>query len=279
MGQASSAFRASALRTQLGRHARAGVPKYIAIRDAIVRLVTGGYLPVGTRLPTESEWVTGLQLSLGTIQRALRLLVEDGVIVRKHGTGSFIAERGVGRMHAPLHCRFLDDSGLAYLPVFAEVIARYRTRADGPWSRQLGVSELICIERVLRIGNEFKVFSRFYADPKRLPAFASLSTRKLSGENFKEIIWRESHHPIGRLDQFLTTCPLPALICKSLGVRQRSAGELLEIRAFVGRDSPIYFQELYIPPNRRRLHLPGDGKDRGIIQPGALLNASEIVAA
>lgn len=269
MSQDSLAFRACALRSHLDHYARPGVPKYIAMRDAIVRLVTAGELPVGARLPTESEWVAGLQFSLGTIQRALRLLVEDGVIVRKHGTGSFIAERGVGRMHAPLHCRFLDDSGTAYLPVYAEVIERYRTRADGPWSRHLGVNEPICIERVLRIGDEFKVFSRFYADPKRLPALALQSVRKLSGENFKEIIWRESHQPIGRLDQVLATGPLPAPICKSLGVRPQSSGELLEIRAFVGRDSPIYFQELYIPSNHRRLHLAGDGKDRGIVPPGA----------
>ncbi len=263
MSQDTPPYQARDLRGRFARYARPGVPKYVAMRDAIISAVTEGEWPVGARLPTESEWVAGLPLSLGTIQRALRLLVDDGMIVRRHGQGSFVAERGVGRMHAPLHCRFLDDSGTGYLPVYPEVIERYPVKAAGPWSRHLGANALICVERVLRIGSEFKVFSRFYADPVRLPAFVSLPARKLSGENFKEIIWRESHQPIGRIDQFLSTATLPAAVCAAIGARRGSIGQLLEVAAFVGRDSPIYYQELFIPPNKRRLRLACNGKDAG----------------
>jgi GntR family transcriptional regulator len=262
-----SVVAAEDLRDRLERYARPGVPKYVAMRDAIVGAATEGEWPAGARLPTESDWVAGLPLSLGTIQRALRLLVEDGVIVRRHGAGSFIADRGLGRMHAPLHCRFLDDSANAYLPVYPKVIERREVPA-GPWTRHLRTEAVLCIERVLCIGKEFSVFSRFYADPARLPAFATLPARKLSGENFKEIIWRESHQPIGRIDQFLSSIVLMEDVCKAIGVDCGTAGQLLEVAAFVGRNSPIYYQELFIPPNQRRLHLVGDGKDRGIDECG-----------
>ena len=261
-------YEAVRLRGRLARFARPGVPKYVAMRDAVVSAVTDGELPAGTRLPTETEWSEQLPLSLGTIQRALRLLVEDGVIVRRHGLGSFVAERGVGGMHAPLHCRFLDDTGNAYLPVYPEIIDRGQINTAGAWSRHLRVDAVLCIQRVLRIAKEFRVFSRFYADPARLPAFATLSVRKLGGENFKEIIWRESGQPIGRISQFLSSVELPANVCKTIGVRRGTVGELLEIAAFIGRDSPIYYQELFIPPNRRRLHLAGDGKDPGMVERG-----------
>jgi DNA-binding GntR family transcriptional regulator len=257
-------FTAERLQGRLERYARPGVPKYVAMRDAVVSAVTDGEWPPGTRLPTESEWAAALPLSLGTIQRALRLLVDDGVIVRRHGAGSFVAERNLGRMHAPLHCRFLDDSGGDYLPVYPKVLSRYEVRQAGAWSRHLGTEALLCIERALLIGSEFTVFSRFYADPARLPALANLPLRKLSGENFKDVIWRESQQPIGRINQFLCTVDLPAEVCEVIGARRDTVGQLLEAAAFVGRDSPIYYQELFIPPNRRRLHLAGDGKDPGI---------------
>jgi GntR family transcriptional regulator len=128
----------------------------------------------------------------------------------------------------------------------------------------LRTADVLCIERVLRIADEFKVFSRFYVDPGRLPAFAKLTARKLSGENFKEITWRESQQPIGWISQFLSSVTLPSAVCDAIRVRRSTRGQLLEASAYAGRDSPIYYQELYIPPNRRRLHLPNDGKDPGI---------------
>lgn len=252
------------LRGRLERYARPGVPKYVAMRDAIVSVVNDGYWPPGTRLPTESEWAERLPLSLGTIQRALRLLVDDGVIVRRPGAGSFIAERNVGRMHAPLHCRFFDESGTGYMPVYPKVLSREEVRQPGPWSQHLGTENLLRIERTLDIDGEFTVFSRFFADPTRLPALATLPLRKLSGENFKDIIWRESHQPIGRLNQFLCTAQFPPEVCEAIGAPRGTKGQLLQVEAFVGRDSPIYYQELFIPPNRRRLHLASDGRDAGV---------------
>jgi GntR family transcriptional regulator len=252
------------LAPRLGRFARQGVPKYIALRDAIVDAVTSGDWRPGTRLPAESEWTGALSLSLGTIQRALRLLAEDGVIVRRPKHGTFVAERSVGRMRAPLHCRFVDDSGKGYLPVYPKVTARYPVAADGPWSSHLGTPKLVCIERILRIGREFKVFSRFYFDPQRLAALAALTPRRLSGENFKDIILRETGQPIGRISQLLSRAEIPRGICRAIGVKPGTEGELLEVVGFAGREHPIYYQELYIPPNRRRLHLAADGKDEGL---------------
>lgn len=255
------------LTARLGRFTRPGVPKYVAMRDAVVDAVTSGAWRAGTRLPTESEWAASLPLSLGTIQRALRMLADDGVIVRRPKHGTFVAERGMGAMRAPLHCRFVDDSGQSYLAVYPRVTARYAVTTEGPWSRHLGTRELVCIVRTLRIAREFKVFSRFYFDPARLPALASITARRLSAENFKHVIWRETGQPIGRISQLLSSAELPADVCGAIEVKRGTRGLLLELSAFVGRDSAIYYQELYIPPNRRRLHLPADGRDSGLDVP------------
>lgn len=246
------------IRERLARYGKPGVPKYIALRDVIVASVTAGEWPGGTRLPTESEWAVDLPLSLGTIQRALRILADEGVVVRRPGRGTFVVERQGGEMHAPLHCRFVDDAGTGYLPVFSKVVARCEVDSEGRWSRHLGTSRLVRIDRVLSINDEFRVFSRFYADPLRMPAFARLPLRKLSGENFKEIIWRESQQPIARISQHLSTLAFPPDVAKATRTRRGSPGQQLEVCAFIGGDSPIYYQDLYIAPNSRRLHLAGD---------------------
>jgi DNA-binding GntR family transcriptional regulator len=252
------------LRRRLDRFTRPGVPKYVALRDALADAIASGDWPENARLPTESEYVAALPLSLGTIQRALRALADEGLITRQQGQGSFVAANGAARMHAPLHCRFLNDSGTGYLPVYPEVLKRYEETRKGPWSLHLGSASILCIERALRIGDEFRVFSRFWCDPVRLPALATLPFRKLSGENFKDVVWRETRQLVGRISTLLSSAALPADACRAIGVRRGTRGQVLEISACVGRDQPIYYQALYMPPNRRRLHLASDGRDTGI---------------
>ncbi len=263
MSQPSALFLGN-LHGRVLHYIRPGIPKYMALRDAIVNGVAVGALLPGTRLPTEAQWASELPLSLGTIQRALRMLVEDGVIVRQQGNGTFIAGDSEQVMHAPMHCRFVSDDGTGYLPVHPKVLARFEVTDPGGWSEHLACAKALCIERILTIDDEFSVFSRFYMDPDRLPVFSSLSLKQLSSENFKEIIMRETNQVMGRINQFMAQTKFEPEICKLLGVPLKTVGQRLIIYAFVGRDSAIYYQELFIPPNNRILHFPSDGRDPGL---------------
>jgi DNA-binding GntR family transcriptional regulator len=241
--------------------ARPGLPKYMMLRDAVSNAIATGTLKPGARLPTESEWARQLPLSLGTIQRALRMLAEDGLVVRKQGNGTFVAEQEDRTMHAPMHCRFLGDHNHAYLPVYPKVLARFVTQQKGYWTSHLGTESTLCIERLLDIGHEFSVHSRFYCDQDRIRSFGRLSLSRLSGENFKEIIMRETGQMIGRINQFMQCQTLEPNVCEHMAVPIGTVGQKLSIFAYLGRDSPIYYQELLIPPNDRIHHLAVEGRE------------------
>lgn len=59
-----------------------------AIRQAIL---SGQYAP-GEMLPSERELMAGHELSRTTVRRAVDLLVEEGRVVRRAGSGSFVSE-------------------------------------------------------------------------------------------------------------------------------------------------------------------------------------------
>jgi DNA-binding GntR family transcriptional regulator len=56
------------------------------------------------------------------------------VVVRIQGRGTFVAERRHS-MDAPWHCRFLNDLGDGFLPVYTHVLSRELTHATGPWTK------------------------------------------------------------------------------------------------------------------------------------------------
>lgn len=244
-------------------HAAHGVPKYLAIRDAFAQSVSSNELPSGARLPAETDTALALGASLGTVQRALALLVRDGLVVRQQGQGSFVAA-SARAMESPLHCRFVNDAGDGYLPVYTDVIDRRAETGTGPWSEHLGASGLLRIDRILSIGGELRVFSRFYVSGAHLPQFKTLSVKALNGENFKSIIWRASGLPVGRVSQFLSHAVLAGDIARHVRVKSGTAGLFLQACAYGGNDEAVYYQELHIPPTQRKLHLARDGRDAGL---------------
>lgn len=53
-------------------------------------------MPVGARLPAERKMAEMYGCNFLTVRRALKQLVEDGVVVRKIGSGTFVARHGAG---------------------------------------------------------------------------------------------------------------------------------------------------------------------------------------
>ena len=129
--------RALASALQRYRPKGAGIAKYMQLGQALLGAIEDGMWKPGEKLPTEAELASATPFSLGTVQSAYRSLVDNGVVTRIQGSGTFVAEAR-HRMDAPWHCRFLDDKGTGYLPVYTQVLARKLTSECGPWSEYLG---------------------------------------------------------------------------------------------------------------------------------------------
>lgn len=67
--------------------------EYVVV--AIKSTIKEGNYPPGSQIPTEKELVTKLQVSRTTIREAMRMLEEEGLIIRKQGLGTFVSERAI----------------------------------------------------------------------------------------------------------------------------------------------------------------------------------------
>lgn len=229
-------------------------PKYKRLHDALLRAIEQGRWRPGERLPTEAELTRVTPFSLGTVQRAIRALVEQGLVVRRQGQGSFLTDRRA-RLEDPLHCRFPSDDGLSLLPVFPTVVARRTRRESGPWNAYLGTESrpVLRIERTLDIGDEFRIYSDFFADPRRFPSLARRPLAELNAANFKALIRSEFDLPVTHLRQCVWMEPLPARVCTAIGLAADTVGMVVEIVAFAGRGRAVYYQQLFLPPGARKL--------------------------
>ncbi|HET7269397.1 MAG TPA: GntR family transcriptional regulator [Oleiagrimonas sp.] len=81
-------------RLAAGSHA----PAYLRLRRAIRSSVERGVVEPGQVLPSERKLAEQLALSRVTVRKAISGLVADGVLMQRHGAGTFVAERIVKPM-------------------------------------------------------------------------------------------------------------------------------------------------------------------------------------
>ena len=68
-----------------------GGPRYVQLRKRLSEGVDAGILKPGSSLPPEREIAAITALSRVTVRKAIQTLAEDGIIVQKQGSGSFVA--------------------------------------------------------------------------------------------------------------------------------------------------------------------------------------------
>lgn len=68
-------------------------PLYMQVKNLILRRIGSGHWLPESKIPSENELVASLGISRMTINRAIRELTAEGVLVRQRGTGTFVAPR------------------------------------------------------------------------------------------------------------------------------------------------------------------------------------------
>ena len=99
-----------------------GGPRYMQLRQRLTDGVDQGLLKVGSPLPPEREIASITEMSRVTVRKAIQALAEDGIIIQKQGSGSFIASK------APQ-----IEQSLSRLTSFSEDMSRRGMNSTSVW--------------------------------------------------------------------------------------------------------------------------------------------------
>ena len=68
-------------------------PRYLQLRRRLDEAIATGLLLPETPLPSERKIASLTNLSRVTVRKAIAALADDGAVVQRHGSGSFVAAR------------------------------------------------------------------------------------------------------------------------------------------------------------------------------------------
>jgi GntR family transcriptional regulator len=80
----------------------AALPLYIQIAEGLLDRIESGELSPGDRLPSERELSDMLSVNRLTLRRSLQMLESQGLIIRRQGDGTYVAEPKIERQAGQL---------------------------------------------------------------------------------------------------------------------------------------------------------------------------------
>jgi GntR family transcriptional regulator len=111
-------------------------PKYYTVKRHLLAIIES--LPPGSSVPTERVLAAELDTSRTTVRQALVELVAEGRLVRRQGSGTYVAEP---KMAWPLHMTsFTEQAAANGFTASTQLLAADRIRADDIVATRLGLA-------------------------------------------------------------------------------------------------------------------------------------------
>jgi GntR family transcriptional regulator len=257
--------RLSALAEGFVRCAAHGLPKHAQLRGAILQAIRNGLFKPGDKVPPEQSITRAVGISLGTVQKTLSGLASEGVLVRSHGRGTFVAERR-GIVSDLWHIRFVDEAGKLLLPIYTKLLGRSVVRGEARVTNFLGADEqgLIRILRLVTAGAKVRCYSQFFVRAERFGNLLTIPGRELENVNLKHIMVERFGAPTLSVVQMARASGFSKTVCRALSLPEGSSGMVLEIEARTLGEEPLSFQRLWVPATEYLLDLTLQGLPPGL---------------
>ena len=232
------------------------LPKHRRIADRILSEIESGNWQAGAQIPSEDRLADESAVSVGTVQRALRSLVDMGVLVRKHGKGTFVSGARAPERHLR-HFRFLADDGQTLLTIYFNILDITPCNQAGPWATFLDdpSHEYVRITRLASVAGEFEAYSEVLLPAGRFGGLLDFHRKALDGVSIRDKLAEEFNAPTLSARQTLLCQPLPPRVTQILDLPTSHYGMVWTIEGRSFRDAPITWQRVFVPPSDRALEL------------------------
>lgn len=248
------------------------VPLYIQVMDALQDYIEDGGGTPGEQLPGESAMCRQFDVSRTVIRQALRELEHEGLIVRKKGKGTFVAEPKIREsLFQELTGFYQDMEAKGHAPysriLKQEVIAATRKVASALKLKEY--TPVVQIDRLRFVQDEPIVLVSTYLPHDRCPGLveADLTRRSLYA-----LLEDEYDIQIARGRRVLEAVPANEVEAELLQVKKGAPLILLESVSYLADGTPIeYFYALHRGDRSRfeveliRMRDRGQGRESGLI--------------
>ncbi len=224
-------------------------PLYRQIRRAVAGPILAGSLPPGARLPSEHAFMGMFNSSRMTVNRALRMLVDEGLIVRRRRSGSFVASRVTE--HAIMELRDIGEEIKAGGARYSyELCRRAVVKADKGVSESLGVP--VGSDALFLVCRHLSDARPHVLEHRHINLGAVEQARYAPFESTPPNRWLLRNVPWSRAEHSIQAVSADESLAREMGIGLHDACLRVERKTWLAQ-RPLTFASLTYPGDRHRL--------------------------
>jgi GntR family transcriptional regulator len=216
------------------------LPLYIQIAEGLIDQIKSGELAPGDQLPPERELSERLGVNRMTLRRALQVLETEGLVLRKHGIGTYIASPKFDRLTSTVF-RFTHGLQQRGFTPSTRVIAVEQIPVGAALAKELLLPISSPVYRILRLrcmNHEPVLLESYTISTQRFPGLDGLD---LETRSIYEIMEREFQVSISRARQSFEPVAATEMEADLLGVEPGAPLMLEERLSFNEIGQPVEY--------------------------------------
>ncbi|NCY04292.1 MAG: GntR family transcriptional regulator [Burkholderiaceae bacterium] len=163
------------------------ITAYQEVKQKITRDIVNGRYFIGQALPAEKEFAKEFKVSIGTLRKAVDELVSEGIVIRRQGKGTFIAEHDEQRLlYYFFHVIKHDADNKNYPKV--ELVSFQSATANGEEAKKLELKEGSPVWRIvnrLSLDGQCVIVDRLTLSKERFPKLTKLAFKDREGSIYQ----------------------------------------------------------------------------------------------
>lgn len=214
--------------------------RYFAVATELARRISDGTLRTGERLAGEHELARAFGVSRVTVRSALGILAQNGLVVKRAGSGTFIV-RSPSRQEA-ITLDTLQEQFLNYdLPSNAKLLDYRYTVLTGRDARIAGMQDAVYLSRLFVADRVPFALTRSYLHP---------DSRKISHEEAERtpsyVILEKVGHIVARADMRVKAERVDRQVLRLLEIAASERLLVLDRMSFSAENQPLEHTKCYL---------------------------------
>ncbi|GLS30069.1 GntR family transcriptional regulator [Mesorhizobium albiziae] len=227
-----------------------GAPLYLRLKKTIEDAVQRGIIGPGDALPSERDIALKADISRVTVRKAVQDLVKGGVLIQRHGSGTFVAPR-MDRVEQSLSrlTSFTEDMARRGMTVRSEWLDRgvYPPSPDEMMVLGLSAKELVARVSRLRIADDTplaieraSLSTAVLPDPEAVTTSLYMALEK-TGNRPSRAVQRISAANLGEADARLLDVPAGSASLRIERISYLATGRVIEFTRSIYRGDAYDF--------------------------------------